>query len=75
VRASRKGKNIVYSYAEALKLNDFEVFISMLKFLVNLGLFQRPKLYQRFSPLFGFVCDVISVFIVVISNTNLVRCM
>ena len=58
-----------------MKLTDFEVFIQMLKFLLGCGIFARPKLYQRYGPIAGFVSDIIGVWIINFSNTNLIKCM
>jgi amino acid permease len=65
----------VYSQHEALKLNDFEVYISMLKFLVGIGVFQRPYLYQKNGVLWGVISDIIGVYIVITCNANLVKAM
>ena len=63
------------SVLQALKLDNFDVFISMLKFTIGLGIFSRPYMYKQFGPNNAVVVDVIICIITIISNINLVNCM
>ena len=58
---------------EAQKLNDFEVFVSMMKFYIAIVIFQRPFLYQKFSVEYGLISDAITVAMICLSNSNLVK--
>ena len=62
-------------YKNALKLNNFEVIISMIKFTLGIGVFTRPFLYMKYGILNSMLCDILATWIAVASNTNLVKCM
>lgn len=60
---------------DALKLDDFDVFISMIKFTIGLGIFSRPYMYKLYGPNNAVAVDVIICIFTIISNINLVNCM
>lgn len=66
---------MVLSKKDALKLNDFEVFISMIKFNIATSMFQRPYLYVRYGIINGLVADVFMTYMAITSNSNLIKCM
>lgn len=68
-------RHIIYKYSEAIKLNDYEIFITMLKFLVGIGLFFRSSLYYKYGVVNSVVCDFVSMLLTAISNANLIKCM
>jgi len=58
-----------------MKLNDFEVFVSMAKFTIAIGIFNRPMLYKRSSIIYGLITDFAFIIITNLCNYYLVRCM
>lgn len=68
-------RHIPFKYTEAIKLNDYEIFITMLKFLMGIGLFFRSSLYLKYGVVNSAFCDFISVLMTAISNANLIKCM
>ena len=56
-----------------MKLDDFEVFISLLKFTLGLGVFNRPYVYKTYGVRNGMISDTIIFIITAISNYNLVE--
>lgn len=58
---------------ELMKLDDFEVFISLLKFTLGLGVFSRPYVYKTYGVRNGIISDSIIFTITAISNYNFVE--
>ena len=58
-----------------MKLDDFEVFVSMAKFTIAMGIFNRPMLYKRSGIIYGLITDMSFILIVNLCNYYLVRCM
>jgi len=58
-----------------MKLTDFEIFVSMAKFTIAMGVFNRPMLYKRSGIIYGLITDLSFMVIVSLCNYYLVRCM
>ena len=57
-------KKKMYSYKEAIKLNDFEVFVSVLKFSIAILLFYRPFQYYKVGVAYGILIDMFGMYMV-----------
>ena len=73
-RRSHMSFGSVFSHNEAMKLNNFEVYITMLKFLIATGIFNRLFLYKQYGVTNAFAADIISIFIVIFSYFSLITC-
>ena len=69
------GRSSYYSIEEALKLNEFEVFISMVKFMIGTGIFNRPFLYNKYGLQNCLISDFLNSGLTVFSNASLITCM
>ena len=58
-----------------MKLNEFEVFITMLKFLVATGIFNRPYMYKEYGYTNSVAAELINILIVIFSYYSLITCM
>ena len=58
-----------------MKLDNFEVFISMVKFTIGLGVFNRPYTYKVYGVNNGIASDAFICCMTVMSNYNLVQCL
>ena len=58
---------------DPLKLDNFEVAISMVKFTIGLGIFNRPYTYHIYGLNNGILSDALLCAITVFSNYNLVE--
>jgi hypothetical protein len=58
---------------DPLKLDNFEVVISMVKFTIGLGIFNRPYTYHFYGLNNGISSDALLCAITVVSNYNLVE--
>jgi len=58
---------------DPLKLDNFEVVISMVKFTIGLGIFNRPYTYYVYGLNNGIASDALLCAITVFSNYNLVE--
>jgi amino acid permease len=56
-------------------LSDFEVFISLMKFMIGVGIFIRPKMMWEAGLFNAVTSELIALAAVLISNSNLVRCL
>ena len=36
---------LIHKFKRNLMLNDFEVFVSLLKYMIAVGIFYKPKMY------------------------------
>ena len=48
---------------------------TMVKFVVVLGVFQRPALYAKSGVIYGIICDTLGVLMAIECNNYLVICM
>ena len=60
---------------DALKLNDFEVFLSMIKITVGIGIFNKPYIYGWFGINNGLLSDLYIMVLTLISNIHLIDCL
>jgi amino acid permease len=58
---------------DPLKLDNFEVLVSMIKFTIGLGIFNRPYVYKMNGLNNGISSDVLLCAITIMSNYNLVE--
>lgn len=72
---SRGTSGSVKSLYEAMKLNDFEVFISMSKLCLGIGIFNRPYVYMQNGLTNCIVSEVLNVIFVLLSYKCLIDCM
>lgn len=72
---SRASSGSVKSLYEAMKLNDFEVFISMSKLCLGIGIFNRPYLYMQNGITNCIVGEILNVAFVLLSYRCLIDCM
>ena len=63
------------SRMDALKLNDFEVFLSMIKITVGIGVFNKPYVYEWFGINNGLLSDFYILVLTLISNIHLIDCL
>ena len=63
------------TFREAMKLTDFEIFVSMAKFTIAIGIFNRPMLYLRSGIVYGLITDISFVIIINLCNYYLIRCL
>ena len=56
-------------------LSDFEVFISLVKFMIAIGIFIRPFIMREAGLFNGIACEIIALVAVILSNNNLIRCL
>ena len=68
-------RHYVFMYTEAIKLNDYELFITFFKFMLGIGLFFRSSLYLKYGVRNAIICDFLSMLMTVLSNANLIKCM
>lgn len=73
-RSMRSGKTNK-SVVEALKLNNYEVCISFLRFCIGSGIFTRPYFYSQFGLSNCFAVEIISVGMGYYSFKCLIDCM
>ena len=78
IKSSRSQKvilkgNLNSRQYELMKLDDFEVFISLLKFTLGLGVFNRPYVYKTYGVRNGIISDSVIFVVTAISNYNLVE--
>ena len=66
---------IKYSLSEALKLNNFEVFVSFLKFIIQMSVFSKPMLIKRYGLTNSIISSVLTLVFVICSNYNLILSM
>ena len=63
------------SEIEVMKLTNFEVYVSMLKYTAGQGVFYRPYLYNKYGLFNSLVADIAMMFVIMYSNINLIYCM
>lgn len=63
------------THYEALKLNNFEVFVSMLKFMIATGIFNKPFLYMKYGISNCMLSDCANMALVCFCNASLIKCM
>ena len=56
-------------------LSDFEVFISLMKFMIGVGIFIRPRMMLEAGLFNAISSELIALVAVLISNANLIRCL
>ena len=56
-------------------LSDFEVFISLMKFMIGVGIFIRPSMMQDAGLVNALISEVVALIAVLFSNANLIRCL
>ena len=56
-------------------LSDFEVFISLMKFMIGVGIFIRPKMMWEAGLFNAVTSELIALAAVLVSNSNLIRCL
>ena len=68
-------EHMIFRWKKALRLNDFEVFISMIKFMVGIGIFYRPYLYSKAGIGNAIPIEIMGLFISITTNGYLVKCL
>lgn len=56
-------------------LSDLEVFISLMKFMIGVGILMRPKMMWEAGLFNAISSELIAIVAVLISNSNLIRCL
>ena len=75
VSPSRKSRPFKYSYSEAMKLNDYEVVVSFLKYLIQMAIFAKPAIIKKYGLTNAVLSTTISLILVMVSNYNFIRSM
>jgi len=68
-------EELVQKLRSMLMLDNFEVYVSMLKFTIGTGIFSKPFLYYTYGFSNCIIGDIVDIFIVALSNQNLIRAM
>lgn len=64
--------HLVHGYKRALLLNDQEIFVTMLKFMIGIGIFNRPMLYKNAGLVSSIIVEIIGTTFSVMSNLAMV---
>ena len=68
-------QQLIQGYKRALLLNDQEIFVTMLKFMIGIGIFNRPILYKNAGLVSSLIVEIIGTIFSVMSNTAIVTCL
>lgn len=66
---------LIHKYKRSLLLSDFEVFVSLTKFMIAVGIFYRPRLLYTAGLYNAIMSELAALFAVVVANSFLVRCL
>ena len=66
---------LIHKYKRSLLLTDNEIFISLLKYMIAVGIFYRPKMMQEAGFYNAIISEFIGIATVILANGFLLKCL